>query len=67
LVDGHTEYEFSQPGYAALNASSGEHLFFTDTLHAGRVVHGAVVFDAPLRGPLVLEFDTGQRIPLGPV
>ena len=64
LLGGHTEYAFSQPGYAALNASSDEHLFFTDMLHAGRVVHGAVVFDAPLHGPLVLEFDTGQRIPV---
>jgi hypothetical protein len=64
LIDGRTEYSYSQPGFAALSASGTGHLFLGDTLRAGRVVHGAVVFDAPLHGPLVLEFDTGQRIPL---
>jgi hypothetical protein len=64
LIDGRTEYTYSQRGFAALNASGTEHLFFGDALRAGRAVHGAAVFDAPLRGRLVLEFDTGQRIPV---
>jgi Domain of unknown function (DUF4352) len=64
LLDGSTEYEFSQPGFAALNASTGDHLFFDDTLRAGRTVHGEVVFDAPLHGPLSLEFVGGQRLAL---
>jgi hypothetical protein len=64
LLVGPTEYRYSQPGYAAVNASTGDRLFFDDTLHAGRVVHGQAVFDVPLREHMALSFDNGQRIAL---
>jgi hypothetical protein len=64
LLVGSTEYRYSQPGYAAINASTGDRLFFDDTLRAGRVVHGQVVFDVPLSEHMALVVDNGQRIAL---
>jgi hypothetical protein len=62
LLVGSTEYRFSQPGYAAVNAATDDRQFFGDTLRANRVVHAEVVFDVPVSRDMALVFDNGQRI-----